>query len=186
MALLRRLVVPALGLLLVVIGPAAQAATYSINDGAGGVRVHRSVTYVQSIDLHRTQYYASSYSFGDQAAIYWTFRQYLDQYKPGYQFFRAYLRGTDGRVYVASVKDGKGTLQVRTSSGTWAGVCSGSLEVSAGHGTGPDEFSMKFPRRCLNNATGFRVYKAWSRYYRDGRLASEDVSNPSSTPYIRW
>ncbi len=187
MALLRRLTILAVGLVLLASGPAAQAAaSYTIPDGSGGVKVYRSVTYVQSIDLYKTFYSASTYSFGQQASIYWTFRRYLEDYAPGYQYFRAYLRGTDGRVYAASVKDLKGTLQVRTSSGTWTGVCAGKLEVTAGLGSRSDEYSMKFPRRCLNNAGGFRVYQAWSRYYRDGRLASQDVSKPATTPYVRW
>lgn len=186
MVVLRRLVILALGLALVVIGPAAQAASSTINDGAGGVRVYRSVTYVQSIDLYRTTYYADHYSFGDQAAVYWTFRRYLGGYEPGYQMFRAYIRTTAGKTYVATVKNLKGTLQVRTSTGSWVGVCAGSLETSAAGGSGTGEYSLKFPRRCLGSPAGYRVYKAWSRYYRDGRLASEDVSNPSTTPYIRW
>lgn len=185
MALLRRLVIPALGLLLVVVGPAAQAATYSIADGAGGVRVHRAVSNVQSIDLYRTTYYADHYSFGDQAAVVWAFRRYL-VYGPGRQVFRAYIRTTAGKTYVLTAQDLKGTLQVRTSTGRWVGVCAGSLETSAGTGSGPHQYDVKFPRRCLGSPAGYRVYKAWSRYYRDGRLASEDVSNPSTTPYIRW
>ena len=187
MALLRRLVIPALGLLLVLVGPAANAATYTINDGAGGVRVYRSVTYVQSIDLYQTVYYADHYSFGDQAQVVWRFRRYLDQFHPGRQMFRAYLRTTAGRTYMLTAKDLTGTLQVRTSTGRWVGVCSGSLETGAGTGgPGPDKYDVKFPRRCLGSPAGYRVTKAWSRYYRDGRLASEDVSNPSTTPYTRW
>lgn len=186
MALLRRFVIPALGLLLVLVGPAAHAASYTINDGAGGVRVYRSVTYAQSIDLHRTYYSTHRYSFGDQGSIYWTFARYLDDYRPGYQMFRAYIRTTAGKIYVATVKDLKGTLQVRTSTGSWVGVCAGSLEVGAGISAGADEYSMKFPRRCLGSPAGYRVYKAWGRYYRDGRLASEDLSSSSTTPYVRW
>lgn len=186
MVLLRRLVIPALGLLLVVTGPAAHAATYSINDGAGGVRVFRSVSYVQSIDLYRTSYYADHYSFGDQGSIHWTFRRYLS-YGPGTQMFRAYLRTTSAKTYVVTVKDLKATLQVRTSTGSWVGVCAGTnFNVLAGVDDGPDEYSMKFPRRCIGSPAGYRVSKAWSRYYRDGRLASEDLSAPSTTPYIRW
>lgn len=187
MALLRRLVIVALGLTVVVTGPAAHAATYSIADGSGGVRVYRSVSYVQSIDLYRTKYYADHYSFGDQATVVWQFRRYLDDYLPGYQMFRAYIRTTAGKTYMVTAKDLRGTLQVRTSTGSWVGVCSGSLQTSAGvGGSAPDQYDVKFPRRCIGSPAGYRVYKAWSRYYRDGRLASEDVSNPTTTPYIRW
>lgn len=186
MTLLRRLVIATLGLLLVLAGPAAHAASYSINDGAGGVRVHRSVTYVQSIDLYRTTYYANRYSFGDLATIQWAFRRYLSD-GPGRQGFRAYIRTTAGRTFALTAQDLKATLQVRTSTGRWVGVCAGSLETAAGTGgPGPDVYDVKLPRRCLGNPSGYRVYKAWSRYHRDGRLASEDVSNPSTTTYIRW